>query len=55
MLEAADSDGELDEAELIGVIDRFALQHRLPDGKRCSTACRTARPWWTGSWPAGRI
>ena len=29
MLEAADSDGELDEAELIGVIDRFALQHRL--------------------------
>jgi hypothetical protein len=51
MLEAADSDGELDEAELIGVIDRFALQHRLPDGKRCSTACRTAS---AAAPPAGR-
>ena len=44
MLEAADSDGELDEAELIGVIDRFALQHRLPDGKTVVDRFVASRP-----------
>jgi hypothetical protein len=33
MLEAADPYQELSEGEAIGVIDRFALQHRLPNGK----------------------
>jgi hypothetical protein len=33
MLEAADADHELSEGEAIGIIDRFALQHRLPNGK----------------------
>ena len=33
MLEAADPYQELSEGEAIGVIDRFALQHRLPKGK----------------------
>jgi hypothetical protein len=33
MQEAAGPAGELDEAEAIGIIDRFALQHRLPNGK----------------------
>ncbi len=32
-LEAADPYQELSEGETIGVIDRFALQHRLPNGK----------------------
>ena len=33
MLEAADPYQELSEGEAIGVIDRFVLQHRLPNGK----------------------
>ena len=33
MLEAADPYQDLSEGEAIGVIDRFALQHRLPNGK----------------------
>lgn len=33
MLEAADPEGNLDEGEAIGIVDRFALQHRLPNGK----------------------
>jgi hypothetical protein len=33
MLEAAGPEGELSESEAIGIIDRFALQHRLPNGK----------------------
>lgn len=33
ILEAAGPGGELSEGEAIGVIDRFALQHRLPNGK----------------------
>lgn len=32
LLEAADPEGELNETGAIGVIDRFALQHRLPGG-----------------------
>ena len=44
ILEAADSDGELDEAELIGVIDRFALQHHLPDGKTVVDRFVASRP-----------
>jgi hypothetical protein len=33
MLEAADLAGNLDEDEAIAIIDRFALQHRLPNGE----------------------
>ena len=33
MLQATDPCQELSEGEAIGVIDRFALQHRLPNGK----------------------
>ena len=33
MLEAADAEGNLNDGEAIGIIDRFALQHRLPNGK----------------------
>jgi hypothetical protein len=33
MLEAAGPEGELSEGEAIGIIDRFTLQHRLPNGK----------------------
>jgi hypothetical protein len=32
LLEAADPEGQLDEARAIDVIDRFTLQRRLPDG-----------------------
>jgi hypothetical protein len=32
MLEAAGPEGELDESEAVGIIDRFALKHRLPNG-----------------------
>ena len=44
MLEAADPDGELNEAELIGVIDRFALQYRPPDGKTVVDRFVASRP-----------
>ena len=33
LLEVTGPEGELDEGDVIGVIDRFALQHRLHDGK----------------------
>ena len=33
ILKVADPCQELSEGEAIGVIDRFALQHRLPNGK----------------------
>jgi hypothetical protein len=33
MQEAADGDGLLGEGEAIGIVDRFALQHRLPNGR----------------------
>lgn len=33
LAEAADRHGTLDEEVLISIIDRFALQHRLPDGR----------------------
>jgi hypothetical protein len=44
MLEAADPEGELDEAEAIGIIDRFALQHRLPNGKTVLEQFLASRP-----------
>ena len=33
MLEAAGPGGELDEGEAITIVDQFALQHQLPNGK----------------------
>ncbi len=44
LLEAAGPEGELDEAEAIRVIDRFALQHRLPDGKTVVDRFVASRP-----------
>ena len=44
MLEAAGPEAVLDEDEAIGVIDRFALQHRLPNGK-------TVLDQFLASWP----
>jgi hypothetical protein len=44
MLEAAGPEAELDEAEAIGVVDRFALQHRLPDGKTVVDRFIASRP-----------
>ena len=44
MLEATDPWQELSEAEAIGVIDRFALQHRLPNGKTVLDQFLAARP-----------
>ncbi len=44
LLEAAGPEGELDEAEAISVIDRFALQHRLPDGKTVVDRFVASRP-----------
>ena len=44
MLEAAGPDQVLSEGEAIGVIDRFALQHRLPNGK-------TMLDQFLASWP----
>jgi hypothetical protein len=37
-------DGKLDEAEAIRVIDRFALQYRLPDGKTVVDQFLATRP-----------
>ena len=45
LLKAAAQEGNLDEGEAIGIVDRF-----VP----FSTACRTARPCWTSFWPADR-
>jgi hypothetical protein len=44
MLEAAGPGGELSEAEAIGIIDRFALQHRLPNGKTVLDQFLASRP-----------
>jgi hypothetical protein len=44
MLEAADPEGNLDEGEAIGVVDRFALQHRLPNGKTVLDQFLASRP-----------
>ena len=44
MLEAADPYQELSEGEAIGVIDRFALQHRLPNGKTMLDQFLAGRP-----------
>jgi hypothetical protein len=41
---AADPDGNLDEGEAIGIIDRFTLQHRLPDGKTVLERFLASRP-----------
>ena len=44
MLEATDPYQELSEGEAIGVIDRFALQHRLPNGKTMLDQFLAGRP-----------
>jgi hypothetical protein len=44
LLEAADPYQELSEGEAIGVIDRFALQHRLPNGKTVLDQFLASRP-----------
>jgi len=44
MLEAASPAGELDEGEAVGIIDRFALQHRLPNGKTVLDQFLASRP-----------
>jgi hypothetical protein len=44
MLEAADPYQELSEGDAIGVIDRFALQHRLPNGKTVLDKFLGSRP-----------
>jgi hypothetical protein len=44
MLEAAGPDGDLGEGEAIGMIDRFTLQHRLPDGKIVLERFLASRP-----------
>jgi hypothetical protein len=42
LMEAADSTGEIDEARAIGVIDHFALQHQLADGRTVAERFVTA-------------
>src|ERR1700756_5122458 len=49
MLEAADPEGELSEGEAIGIIDRFALQHRLPNGKTVLDQFLASRPALTAA------
>jgi hypothetical protein len=44
LLKAAGPDRELDEGVAIGVIDWFALQHRLPDGKTVVDRFVASRP-----------
>ncbi len=44
MLEAAGPDGELDESDAVGIIDRFAFQHRLPKGKTVLEQFLASRP-----------
>ena len=44
LLAVAGPKGELDEAETIGVIDRFALQYRLPDGETVVDRFVASRP-----------
>jgi hypothetical protein len=50
-LEAAGPEGELSEGEAIAVIDRFALQHRMPNGKTVLDRFLASRPGLT---PADR-
>ena len=49
MLEAADPEGNLSENEAIGIIDRFALQHRLPNGKTVLDQFLASRPALTAA------
>jgi hypothetical protein len=49
MLEAAGPGGELSEGEAIAVIDRFALQHRLPNGKTVLDQFLASRPGMTAA------
>src|SRR5215469_18094162 len=44
MLEATDPGRDLSEGEAIGVIDRFALQRRLPNGKTVLDQFLAGRP-----------
>jgi len=44
LLEVAGPEGGLDEGDVIGVIDRFALQHRLHDGKTVVERFVASRP-----------
>jgi hypothetical protein len=44
LLEVTGPEGELDEGDVIGVIDRFALQHRLHDGKTVVERFVASRP-----------
>src|SRR5260370_21440384 len=49
LLDAADPEGELDEGEAISVVDRFALQHRLPDftwAEHGETLLRRRKAWY---------
>jgi hypothetical protein len=43
-LEAVGPDRELDDGETVGVIDRFVLQYRLPDGKTVLDQFLAGRP-----------
>jgi hypothetical protein len=49
MLEAAGPEGDLSEDEAIGIIDRFALQHRLPNGKTVLDQFLASRPGLTAA------
>ena len=44
MLEAPGPEGELEESEAVGIIDRFALQHRLSNGKTVLDQFLASRP-----------
>jgi hypothetical protein len=44
MLEASGPEGELEESEAVGIIDRFALQHRLSNGKTVLDQFLASRP-----------
>jgi hypothetical protein len=44
MLDAAGPERELNESETVGIIDRFALQHRLPNGKTVLDQFLSGRP-----------
>ncbi|MGX1549145.1 hypothetical protein [Streptomyces adustus] len=52
LLEAAGADRSLEESTAISVIDQFALQHRLPDGRTpvsgTRTFARTCPRFWEG-------
>ena len=49
MLEAAGPEGELSEGNAIGIIDRFALQHRLRNGKTVLDQFLATRPGLTAA------